>query len=217
MSSKYEIWLTYNGESEKVHFPVNPEKFSIKNGSKNETVNISGLGEIIIKQDRPALTLSFSSYLPAAYFPGMNFSYIWNPYVIAEKIMRWKNGDKPCHLIITGTPINIYCTIEDFPLDEMGGDVGTVYYTLKLKEHRNVSVRQIEVVQDQAVITPEETRIDNRVQPSTYTVASGDSLYLIARKVLGDGARWKEIFEINKDQIESYNMIYPGQVFVMPG
>ena len=48
----------------------------------------------------------------------------------------------------------------------------------------------------------------------TYTVVSGDSLSRIAAKYLGDGARWREIYNMNKKVIGSNpDLIYPGQVF----
>ena len=70
MSIKYQMWLTYNAEKEKIQLPVLPESFSTKNGSSNDTMDIAGLGEIVIMQSRPALQFSFSSFFPAAKFPG---------------------------------------------------------------------------------------------------------------------------------------------------
>jgi nucleoid-associated protein YgaU len=46
-----------------------------------------------------------------------------------------------------------------------------------------------------------------------YTVQSGDSLYAIAAKFLGDGNRWPHIYNINKNVIGSNpHLIRPGQV-----
>jgi nucleoid-associated protein YgaU len=50
----------------------------------------------------------------------------------------------------------------------------------------------------------------------TYTVKAGDSLSKIAKELFGDAARWPEIYELNKDQIENPDLIYPGQVFRLP-
>lgn len=54
-------------------------------------------------------------------------------------------------------------------------------------------------------------------QTFTHTVTSGESLSLIAKKTLGDGNRWREIYELNRDQISNPNLIYPGQVLKLPG
>jgi nucleoid-associated protein YgaU len=50
----------------------------------------------------------------------------------------------------------------------------------------------------------------------TYTVAKGDSLSKIAKKVYGDANQWKRIFEANRDQIENPDLIHPGQVLRIP-
>lgn len=44
----------------------------------------------------------------------------------------------------------------------------------------------------------------------------GDSLWRIAAKLLGSGSRWKEIYEINAAAIQNLNMIYVGQVLMIP-
>lgn len=49
-----------------------------------------------------------------------------------------------------------------------------------------------------------------------YTVESGDYLKKIARKVYGDEALWEIIYEANKEAIRNPNLIYAGQVFVIP-
>jgi len=50
----------------------------------------------------------------------------------------------------------------------------------------------------------------------TYTVVNGDNLFKIAQRVLNDGARWKQIYELNKDMIKNPDLIYPGQIIVLP-
>lgn len=52
--------------------------------------------------------------------------------------------------------------------------------------------------------------------PRTYTVAAGDSLSKIAKKLYGDANQWKRIFEANRDQIKNPDLIHPGQVLKIP-
>jgi len=49
-----------------------------------------------------------------------------------------------------------------------------------------------------------------------YTVKSGDNLWNIAKKELGDGTRWKEIYDLNKDKISNPNLIYKDQKLEIP-
>lgn len=51
---------------------------------------------------------------------------------------------------------------------------------------------------------------------SDYTVQRGDCLWKIAKKTLGSGLRWQEIYQANRDQIRNPHWIYPNQVFVIP-
>lgn len=51
----------------------------------------------------------------------------------------------------------------------------------------------------------------------TYTVESGDTLSRIARRVYGNGARWRVIYEANRAMLTSPDHIQVGQVLVIPG
>ncbi len=49
-----------------------------------------------------------------------------------------------------------------------------------------------------------------------FIVQPGNSLWRIARGAYGTGNRYTMIFEANKDQIRNPDLIYPGQIFVLP-
>ncbi|MGE0442919.1 MAG: LysM peptidoglycan-binding domain-containing protein [Gemmatimonadales bacterium] len=53
--------------------------------------------------------------------------------------------------------------------------------------------------------------------PSTYTVKRGDTLFSIARQLLGDESRWQEIYKLNADILSSPNDLRPGQVLKLDG
>lgn len=58
----------------------------------------------------------------------------------------------------------------------------------------------------------------NRRPPATYTVQAGDSLSAIAGKTLGTPGRWKEIYELNREQIgPNPGLIRVGMVLRLPG
>ena len=51
---------------------------------------------------------------------------------------------------------------------------------------------------------------------ATTTVSKGDSLWRLSQLNLGAGTRYAVIYKANKEQIRNPNLIYPGQIFVMP-
>ena len=51
---------------------------------------------------------------------------------------------------------------------------------------------------------------------ATARVTQGDNLWNISRFRLGDGLRYTQIYAANSEQIRDPNLIYPGQVFVVP-
>ena len=51
----------------------------------------------------------------------------------------------------------------------------------------------------------------------TYQVRTGDSFYRIARTVLGDSKRWKELYELNRKVVrDDPKTLRPGQVLTLP-
>lgn len=220
MSSKYQMWLTHNGGTEKIRLPFLPDSVNIKSGSTNKSVTIQGLGEIVIKQDPSAIVISFSSFFPAAPFLGVQVEDLTPPEVLKDKIESWKNSDMPVHFLVTGTTINLFCVIESFNHYEQGGDVGTLHYSLTLKEYKEIHARQVKVdapTQKAVVPVPTPTRTDNRVQAKTYTVVKGEtSLWTVARKVLGDETRYSEIERLNKDLLKNSVQLEEGMVLRMP-
>lgn len=219
MTSKYEMWLTHNAEKEKIQLPVLPTSFKVKNGSRNDSVDVVGLGEIVIMQSRPALQFSWSSFFPAAKFPGIQVSTITKPLALVQKINEWKDSRQPIHLVATACGADIYATIESFDYTEEGGDPGTFQYSISLKEYREIAVRQVNVDVSSGTATVQKAaqRVDNTVTPQTYTVKSGDCLWNIAKKLLGSGSQYKKIYEANKGTIGGNpNLIYPGQVLTIP-
>lgn len=206
MSTNYQMYLTFNNESERLRLPELPESIEVSSGSKNESVDVVGLGEITIIQDRPALIITFESYFPAESS---------SPQLSIDTMLRWKSAKKPVHFIVTGTKINMFCSIENLTYSEKGGDVGTIYYSLTLKEYREASVRTITVKETKGVINGGAKRVDNRVQPKTYIVKSGDCLYNIAKAQCGNASKWKEIASLNG--IKSPYIIKPSQSLQLPG
>ena len=63
-------------------------------------------------------------------------------------------------------------------------------------------------------VTPELAR--DAVGPRALIVQPGNTLWDMSEQNYGDGLRYMRIFEANRDQIRDPDLIYPGQVFVVP-
>jgi nucleoid-associated protein YgaU len=51
---------------------------------------------------------------------------------------------------------------------------------------------------------------------ATTTVSRGDNLWRLSRLTYGAGTRYAVIYRANREQIRNPNLIYPGQIFVLP-
>jgi peptidoglycan hydrolase-like protein with peptidoglycan-binding domain len=51
---------------------------------------------------------------------------------------------------------------------------------------------------------------------SVHVVQSGETLFKIAEAFLGDGNRWPEIFDLNRDIVADPDRIMPDQVLALP-
>jgi nucleoid-associated protein YgaU len=77
-----------------------------------------------------------------------------------------------------------------------------------------------ETIKDPNVIYPNQVlNIIRDIARNQHLVIRGETLSKIAAlaEVYGDPFAWTKIFEANKNQIEDPNLIYPEQIFVLPG
>ena len=204
-SNKYTMLITANNEAEKLSFLELPEDINVSCKEKNKSVDVLGLGEIIVINDRPAITVKFSSVFVAEKCV---------PQECIDLLIKWKNFKKPVHLIVTGFDINMFCSIESLNYYENGGDVGSIYFTISLKEYREPIIKTIKAINNNDQSNNQVSRVDNRIKPKSYTVKKGDCLYNIAKAQLGSANKWPDIAKINN--IKSPYLIFPNQVLKLP-
>ena len=77
---------------------------------------------------------------------------------------------------------------------------------------------QPQVADATATAVPDAAKPSAVVVPkvTTTTVSRGDSLWRISQLTYGAGTRYATIYKANREQIRNPNLIYPGQVFLIP-
>ena len=81
-------------------------------------------------------------------------------------------------------------------------------------------IRAVATLSDGSVVEASTPFKRNRVrfafQEGAVVVQPGNNLWIIARHVYGRGIRYHWIYQANSDQIDDPDLIYPGQVFIVP-
>ena len=62
----------------------------------------------------------------------------------------------------------------------------------------------------------EDSSIDPRLVPKTYTVQSGDTLSKISKRFYGTVNRWNDIYQANRDRLSSARSLRVGQELLIP-
>ncbi|KGI42516.1 LysM peptidoglycan-binding domain-containing protein [Clostridium tetani] len=220
------MYLGINNGEEGFMLPVLPEKIEFEEDGDNKTFDIINLGEINTI-NKPKLTkISFESFFPKYKQPYVSSEQLFEPSFYINKIREWREKKHKIRFIFVGSPleVNDLFTIENFKISENGGEVGDIYYSIDLKRYKSYGAKKVVIVKPKNNNTTKNVAKVNKKPPrpvekpkvKTHTVVRGDTLWHIAKRYLGNGARWKEIYNLNKDKIKNPNLIYPGQIFKIP-
>lgn len=209
-----EIWLKQGKTN--FRFAVLPSEYELMSESNNTQVIINSLGEINLLGKRKLKNISFSSFFPEQKYSFCEYTSFPTPAESVDLVENMKNKGV-LHLIMTGSPINMDCTIESFIWGENDG-TKDINFTLEFKEYRKIKVKtnkEREVLPQK--VTPAATeRPAKDVSSTTYTVLKGDNLCKIAKNLTGNSANWKAIYEQNKSVIGGNpSLLYPGQQLVI--
>lgn len=121
----------------------------------------------------------------------------------SEKIKEHIEADNPG---IT----NLTVALDDNEICSLGGECNTAEAKEKVVLMAG-NMKGVGSVNADAVTAPEAA---DAVE--YYTIQSGDTLWAIASKFLGNGSRYPEIFEANKEVIQDADLIFPGQKIRIP-
>jgi len=209
-----EIWLKQGGTS--FRFAVLPSEYELTSKSNNTQVAINSLGEINLLGKRKLKNVSFSSFFPKQKYSFCGYTAFPTPKESVKLVEEMKNKGV-LRLTMTGTPVNMDCTIESFTWGENDG-TGDINFTLEFKEYRKVKVKTTKRKEKVTKkVTPAATqRAAREVKSTTYTVVKGDNLSRIAKNLTGSSANWQAIYNQNKGVIgDNPSRIYPGQQLVV--
>lgn len=220
----YKMYLGINDGEEGFILPVLPEKIEFDEDGNNKTYDIINLGEINTINKPKLMEISFESFFPKHKDPYVSSEQLFEPSFYIAKIREWRDKKQKIRFIFTGSPleINDLFTIENFKPSEEGGEVGDVHYSIELKRYKNYAAKKVVIVNKKdsnkkAVKTSNKPpRPSNTNKPKTHTVSGNDTLWHIAKRYLGDGNKWPQIYNLNKDKIKNPNLIYTGQVLRLP-
>ncbi|MBO8169355.1 MAG: LysM peptidoglycan-binding domain-containing protein [Thermoanaerobacteraceae bacterium] len=202
-------------DGNRIHLPVNPEKITAQTGSKMQTFEVINLGDIELPRGITPARISWEGFFPGQARENAVFVKSWqDPKVLVRLISLWRRNNTKVRLLVTETPLNLDCYIEAFEHTWSGG-YGDCQYRIELVEARELVILT-DVEKQKRTIVGGQKSVPKRPAPpppKTYTVKPGDTLWVIAKKTLGDGSRWRDIYNANVSVIgKDPNVLKPGQV-----
>ena len=221
---KVDLTIRDNSTGDYLRIPVLPATIAFTEGEKlADSKHIINIGDVEFLNGTALSTMEWSSFFPARYDPGYcAHSELKTPVEYKAMFNAWKDAGTHLQLICPAAGLSVVTYLQNFTW-ELRGFEGDIYYNVGFKQLRKLLPRQIEVQVDAATqtisavdkLTPESrTEVPAKATPKTYTVKSGDSLSLIAKR-LGI-PNWRTIYDANKSVIGANpNKIYPGQVLTI--
>ena len=202
-----EIYL--GTDNDKIRFPVVPPSIGVNRSNNIDTESVIKLGEVPIFNGTSLKTIEFTSFFPNQEYSFCDYTGFMKPYEFSEKIQKWMYEGKPLRIIVTDSPTNMQCLVQQFDTVEQDG-TRDLYFTLNLLEYRPIEVPNLSNSSSssnsnntQNTSRPNEVNTNSNNQQKTHKVVKGDTLYDIAKKHYGNGNLYPKIKEANKAKYPS--------------
>ena len=220
-----EIYL--GTDDDKIRFPVVPSSIGVNRSNNIDTESVLKLGEVPIFNGTSLKSIELTSFFPNQEYSFCDYTGFMKPYEFSEKIQKWMYEGKPLRIIITDSPTNMQCLIQQFDTVEQDG-TRDLYFTLSLIEYRPIEIPNLS---NSNSSSNNSNNVQNTTRPSknnnsssnsqqkSYKVVKGDNLWDIAKKYYGKGNLYPKIKEANKTKYPSLaknNVIYTNWELIIP-
>lgn len=222
--------MAYRFYIDKILLPVPPSKITTKISNKNKTVTLINDGEVSILKSPGLTEISFDLLLPNVEYPFANYKSgkFKDAKYFLDKFENLKINKTAFQFIVSrelpkGKDLfstNIKVSLEDYSIVEDAKEGFDITTSIKLKQYKEFSTKVVQLQTLAAtsnssgvIFMPAKEETPPVVNTSTiapYTVKSGDCLWNICKRFLGDGSKYPQIAKLNG--ISNPNLIYPGQV-----
>ncbi|HBF9426557.1 TPA: LysM peptidoglycan-binding domain-containing protein [Clostridioides difficile] len=225
--------MAYDFYLDGVQLPIPPPKLEIKVTNKNKTVDLINTGEVNILKKEGLSEISFEAEFTHNKLPFYRGTFRDVQFFLS-KLELLKTDCKPFQFIVSrelGNKVlfntNRKVSLEEYTIVEDAENGSDFKVAIKLKQYRDYSTKKLVPAPPKSDtgrpnVKIEPKRVDSVNAPSgkTYTVKSGDSLWSICQKQLGNGSLYKKVYELNKSMMDKANKgkkvpkytIYKGQV-----
>lgn len=216
----YAIFFRDEEAKVTMRIPMNPEEVSTSRELETEEFSVLKLGKIVAPADAGLMEIKFESQFPAkaSRLTETNNDFK-GPDYYKDKFESWMKSGKSVRFICSNgitKDLSILVLITNLDIKEVAGEEGDFIFSFSLLEYKPYSMK---ILENNPSIVYKPPRPANPPTPpyNTYTIVSGDCLWNIAKRFLGDGARWPEIYNINRPPLGGNpNLIYPGQRIKIP-
>jgi nucleoid-associated protein YgaU len=208
--------IIFEKDKTKIRLPVNPEEMEMTSSQAVAKYEILKLGQIAIPTHMELTEYSFE-----AEFPHDKNQYIESSkdfkdsYSCLKQFEKWRTALEPVRFMagkvsyggkLVSNAINTLVLIEGITIIERAGEEEDKYVAFKLVEYSPYAIK----------IINNSSSTSNPKSTGYYVVKSGDTLWGIAKKYYGNGAKYTKIYNANKSIIKNPSLIYPGQKLVIP-